>query len=276
MKKLFVLLLAVILVLPLNVVSYASEVSTVKEQIIQHVVLVNQQLGVSMGESEISTLENTIDLAAQEYCNEYNITEVEAYSLILREIQQEVPVNDAPSTCATKSVSLPQANTGYIFFIDSDASWNHVGLYTAYNSIVEAMPEDGVQYWAYNALGARQDVVTKPSDGVNNSCILNVNTSDNNKKAAAKWPNDNAPKGTPYDFDFVDNKKDTYLKNVGTADLPVWETRSENDAFNCSELVWKAYKKNAGIDLDSNGGQGVYPNDIYNSSYTTISQGNWW
>ena len=32
--------------------------------------------------------------------------------------------------------------------------------------------------------------------------------------------------------------------------------------LNCSQLVWYAYKYGAGVDIDSNGGPGVYPHDI--------------
>lgn len=42
--------------------------------------------------------------------------------------------------------------------------------------------------------------------------------------------------------------------------------------MNCSQLVWVAYMEAAGIDLDSNGGPGVYPYDIRDSSYTVTYQ----
>jgi hypothetical protein len=38
--------------------------------------------------------------------------------------------------------------------------------------------------------------------------------------------------------------------------------------LNCSSLVWRAYK-HVNIDLDSNGGPGVYPADIRNSRFTS-------
>ncbi|MFV0499865.1 MAG: hypothetical protein ACK5NF_07590 [Bacilli bacterium] len=57
----------------------------------------------------------------------------------------------------------------------------------------------------------------------------------------------------PYDFDFANNKQ---------------FTAAEDLKYNCSELVWKAWKTKAGVDLDSNGGSGVYPNNIKDSSRT--------
>lgn len=51
-------------------------------------------------------------------------------------------------------------------------------------------------------------------------------------------------------------------------DLDFNNNKVNGDLFlNCSELVWRAYKA-AGIELDANGGTGVYPNDIAIDSST--------
>ncbi|WP_211223117.1 hypothetical protein [Propionicicella superfundia] len=42
--------------------------------------------------------------------------------------------------------------------------------------------------------------------------------------------------------------------------------------MNCSQLVWAAYKKALNVDLDGNGGPGVYPYDLKNSSRTVTYQ----
>lgn len=43
-----------------------------------------------------------------------------------------------------------------------------------------------------------------------------------------------------------------------------------SDTYNCSQLVWAAYKStDPNVDLDANGGPGVYPADIANSHWTT-------
>ena len=61
--------------------------------------------------------------------------------------------------------------------------------------------------------------------------------------------------GKDYDFNFYNNKENT---------------AEGNKTFNCSELVWKAWKFNgeANVDIDSNGGSGVYPNNIRKSDRT--------
>ncbi len=47
-----------------------------------------------------------------------------------------------------------------------------------------------------------------------------------------------------------------------------WNKGSNIDVLNCSEFVWKAYKRAVNIDLDNDGGLGVYPLDIRNSPLT--------
>ena len=47
-----------------------------------------------------------------------------------------------------------------------------------------------------------------------------------------------------------------------------WNKGGNIDSLNCSELVWKAFKREIDLDLDSDGGLGVYPKDIANSSHT--------
>lgn len=42
----------------------------------------------------------------------------------------------------------------------------------------------------------------------------------------------------------------------------------ESKKLNCSQLVWLSYFNGAGVDLDSDGGPGVYPFNIYHSKLT--------
>lgn len=72
--------------------------------------------------------------------------------------------------------------------------------------------------------------------------------------------------GRSYDWDFSSNKKYSV---------------SQDKEYNCSELVWKAYNYSdtengcnyvGGRDLDSNGGNAVYPEDIYYSPLTKVDK----
>lgn len=271
MKKYLSLVLASIMAIGTYSYVLADDAQSLHEELVDYMVLANEQMGITLTQSEINQLDYTTEQAAQKYCDQENISLTEAYGKLLDEVQSSLVCTDPsiPTTYATMEVELPSSSTGNIYFVDSESAWNHVGLYTDNDYIAESMPEDGVQYWRHDALGAHQFVVTNPADGVNDSCILSVNTTSSNKASAAAWPEANIPEGTPYDYDPLDNKADYYHASKD-------EVRSELDALNCSELVWRAYKKGANIDLDGNGGLGVYPNDILNSSYTTEVEGNWW
>lgn len=39
--------------------------------------------------------------------------------------------------------------------------------------------------------------------------------------------------------------------------------------YNCSQLVWASYMNAGNLNLDGNGGPGVYPTNIRDSPYTT-------
>ena len=51
-----------------------------------------------------------------------------------------------------------------------------------------------------------------------------------------------------------------------------WNKGGNINTLNCSELVYKAYKRSVNIDLDGDGGLGVYPSDIKNDSQTRTYQ----
>jgi len=76
-----------------------------------------------------------------------------------------------------------------------------------------------------------------------------VKTTQANRDAAANYAYDYM-RGKPYNIFFAGNKH-----------VPA-------DTYNCSQLVWGAYKHIVNIDLDGNGGPGVYPYDIKGSSLT--------
>ncbi|QUG81720.1 YiiX/YebB-like N1pC/P60 family cysteine hydrolase [Bacillus subtilis] len=137
---------------------------------------------------------------------------------------------------------LPTSAKGNIYYTNSYTAYynhGHVGMYSAADKIVESVPSDGVRQIAYNA-----------RDVEDNSIVQTVSVSSSQKTAAADWAVSKV--GDPYSFNFVNNR------NTG-----------HDGAKNCSKLLWSAFLLKAGIDIDSNGGLGVYPRDITSSSYTT-------
>ncbi len=75
------------------------------------------------------------------------------------------------------------------------------------------------------------------------------------KNNAGSWARSIANLNLPYNDAFWSNK---YCKTT--------------DYYNCSQLVWCAYKQTSNIDLDSNLGFGVYPSDIISSSSLTYAR----
>ncbi|SDJ91224.1 Permuted papain-like amidase enzyme, YaeF/YiiX, C92 family [Lentzea albidocapillata subsp. violacea] len=140
--------------------------------------------------------------------------------------------------CTKKAVGNAR-NKGDIFH--SNAAFNHVGIYYTTKTIVEA-PGTGAKSKSVTASTLKKcGPIYK----------MYVDTKQANRDKAANHAY-NKFRDLPYDKNFFDNKDNS------------------NGKLNCSELVWKAYKHGAGIDLDSNGGEGVYPDNIKDHKKTVV------
>lgn len=137
----------------------------------------------------------------------------------------------------------PGRNKGDIFTSPASTvgfQHGHDGIYYNQNTIVEA-PGTSSNSRSISALTLMVgEGTTKES----------VSVSQTQRNAAADYAYNNM-RGKPYNLVFFNNKQVPASK------------------YNCSQLVWGAYLMATGIDLDSNGGWGVYPYDVRNSSYTT-------
>jgi len=120
---------------------------------------------------------------------------------------------------------------------------NHIGIYYTKNIVVEA-PGPGSYSQSRTASTHR---VCGPV------YKMSVNAKQSSRDSAANYSYQKL-RGRPYDKGFLNNKVNGDSK------------------LNCSELVWKAYKRAANIELDYNGGLAVYPDDIKNDSSTVIYQ----
>ncbi|MFI9452690.1 YiiX/YebB-like N1pC/P60 family cysteine hydrolase [Amycolatopsis sp. NPDC052450] len=118
---------------------------------------------------------------------------------------------------------------------------NHVGIYHTTKTIVEA-PGSGQKSRSVTAS-------TLKKCGPIYKMYVDVTQSTRNKAADHAY---NKFRDMPYDTNFADNKDNS------------------NGKLNCSELVWKAYKHGAKVDLDSNGGPGVYPDNIKDHDRTKV------
>lgn len=227
--------------------------------------------GEPLSTVEEKDLMNTIKETIQDYATENNCSYDEAGEQILSEMMTESGLSSLPqnTTAAYGSrgssgsgnggltyqmVQLPESDIGNIFFADNEWAWNHVGMYTSKDYIIEARPNYDVQEVSIYSTEGKQH---RTFESFNQSCIMRVNgVSADMAKGAVEWAQQYV--GRPYSYSFLANKS------------------SDESDFNCSELVWKAYKygkyKNnyeqevtIGIDLDSNDGVAVYPNNIKDS-----------
>ena len=58
-----------------------------------------------------------------------------------------------------------------------------------------------------------------------------------------------------------------YNSNFAINKSAIWQTH-----YNCSSLVWAAWMYAANVDLDSHGGLGVYPEDLWKSPKTVVNR----
>lgn len=116
---------------------------------------------------------------------------------------------------------------------------NHVGIYYTTKTIVEA-PGKGKKSRSVTAS-------TLKKCGPIYKMYVKAKQTSRNKAANYAYKH---YRGKAYDTNFAFNKS------------------SDSKKLNCSELVWKAYKYAVNIELDSNGGPGVYPNNIKDDGST--------
>ncbi len=69
------------------------------------------------------------------------------------------------------------------------------------------------------------------------------------------------------DEDISSWRSQKLFRKKGLSDTDFLRTANQKKTWYCSLLVWEAFYSVLGIDLDSNGGLMVYPNDLINSSY---------
>ncbi|MGW5982717.1 YiiX/YebB-like N1pC/P60 family cysteine hydrolase [Bacillus mycoides] len=138
--------------------------------------------------------------------------------------------------------TITNSTKGNIYYTPSQTAYldhGHVGLYYLPDTIVESVPSTGVR-------------TIKTSNRLVDAgaVIQTVSTSTQNKENAVNWAYSEV--GEPYSYNFMNNR------NTG-----------HDGAKNCSKLVWSAFLLKANIDLDKDGGLGVYPRDIRDSGYTS-------
>lgn len=181
---------------------------------------------------------------------ETGMSEEELAQLAVQELEAVI-ANENTTTTKGNTNAQPYAtlylkngnNKGDIFHTSSSTlgiDHGHVGIYYTTSQVVESIPSTGVRTVSVGSRVIESGTV-----------LMTVSTTTANRNAAANWAASRAGVDG-YSYNFATNRLTAH-----TGDK------------NCSKLVWSAYQLNGGLDIDSNGGTGVYPNDIKNSSLTS-------
>ncbi|MDW0108892.1 hypothetical protein [Sporosarcina aquimarina] len=142
----------------------------------------------------------------------------------------------------TKSVGA--STKGNFYYTPSQTAYldhGHVGMYYTSTTIVESVPSAGV----------RTISTTARKVDSSGAVVKSVTTSTANRNNAANWTNTQV--GQSYSYNFATNRQ-----------------TGHTGAKNCSKLIWSAYKLNGSLDLDVNGGLGVYPRDVRDAKSTAL------
>ncbi|MBD7909237.1 YiiX/YebB-like N1pC/P60 family cysteine hydrolase [Sporosarcina gallistercoris] len=142
----------------------------------------------------------------------------------------------------TKSVG--SSTKGNFYYTPSQTAYldhGHVGLYYTSTTIVESVPSAGVR--TISTTARKVD-----SSGAK---VKSVTTSTTNRNNAANWARSQV--GQSYSYNFATNRQ-----------------TGHTGAKNCSKLIWSAYKLNGSLDLDVDGGLGVYPRDVRDAKGTVL------
>lgn len=209
--------------------------------------LIDELLGDNPGVSQSELLED-----AQSYADENGTTVEQVLAEANRESELSILQAVAPpppkgtvyaNGGGSGGIVLGSGNrVGDVFYSPASTlfvSHGHSGIYSSTTKIVEA-PGTGKT--------VRQTSATslKVARGAKKQT---VNASSTVRTSAAKFAVGKV--GKPYNTNFAFNKTVNASK------------------YNCSQLVWAAFRSAGGPDLDSNGGFGVYRSNIRDSKFTS-------
>ncbi|MCI9889807.1 hypothetical protein JT358_15330 [Micrococcales bacterium 31B] len=195
---------------------------------------------LSDAEAYAKSTNQNVATVLQAAVNEAQANGYSLHSESLKDKNSNAAPNNSGGTVGSVPLTAPR-QAGDIFW--SDSTTDHVGLYYDRTFIIEAPGEGKV---------SRKAPIANVTASYNH-VKLQVNTTQTRRNAAAAYAN-NYLLGRSYNIYFAFNRK-------------------ADGALNCSQLVWAAYyetTKNSGvIDLDGNGGPGVYPGDILRTTWVT-------
>ncbi len=246
MRKILAFMIALSLLLPTQAFAL-NPVAQDLESIVAQLSIISDGLTVQQIRDIIQSTSEELGLPEEYIANQilyeasYSLTK--AHEAQLRNI---TPMGSSGGGGGSETTyPLDSSNKGDIFFETASTAGiehGHVGLYYSDNILVESMPGDGVR-----TIDRSNKAV---ASGAKILAVKDTAASTSQKEAAVDWAYSRV--GDAYSYNFISNRLKTCDKEK-----------------NCSKLVWCAYKIEADIDLDANGGLGVYPTDIRDSNLVT-------
>lgn len=241
MKKWFVFVFILLLAVPAQSFAAVSDVTT------------KDILAIYDEVTEAELLQQISETAAKLNISEEEVTkqiyEELSYQAKLSKLEESATLSKKSGDFTTMSTdkgngtyTLGSSSKGDIFYETASTAGiqhGHVGIYYSSSTLVESLPSTGVRSLA------RTNKLVDP--GARIQAVYSNYASSTQKSNAANWAYGRI--GENYSYNFFNNRSTSCIGDK-----------------NCSKLVWCAYLQTVGIDLDGNGGLGVYPKDIRDSS----------
>ncbi len=177
-------------------------------------------------------------------------TRLAAVTVLLVALASVVLLQVWPPTTTAYTIEEDMLQPGDIIFVDLYRGWCHVGYWDHMALYVGAQPYPGVVEATFNG-----GICYTPLPSFlqrDYPAYLAVR-----RLADLPGREEAVEKAIEYAMEQVGNEFDF----SATATIPL-KVNGQNQ--HCAELVWRAYKA-AGIDLDSNDGPLLYPDDVYYS-----------
>ncbi|GAA0068684.1 hypothetical protein UT300003_02070 [Clostridium sardiniense] len=236
MKKLLISMILLSSLTVGGITANASVTSTTDEILSLMPNVTIEELNESITEASKSS-----NLTKDEITNQI-LSELKVQKELTKKEKDLLKTNNA-SPAATYTLGAPKYN-GDIFYEPASTVFvehGHVGTYWTADTVIESMPKIGVR-----SINRRNKQVQK---GSKIFTLSGVSAATQN--TASNWAHSRI--GDKYSYNFATNRK-----------------TSHTGAKNCSKLVWSSYMTKANLDIDANGGLGVYPKDILNYSKSVV------
>lgn len=202
-----------------------------------------EELNQSIKETALSSGKSEDEVSVQ------ILSELKVQEDLTKEERASLTTRSSSGGSSSSTYTLGSAKYNGDIFYEPASTFSvqhgHVGMYWTSDVVVESMPDDGT----INGVRSVNRTNKKVESGSKIFTLSGVSASTQND--ASNWAYSRI--GDKYSYNFVTNRSTSHYGDK-----------------NCSKLVWSSYMLKADLDLDSDGGLGVYPKDILRHSKSSI------